>query len=63
MNKEQLLERGIFKEQIRKELLDELKGYSVDWAENGEIIALRDCDWNGYVLIIPKEKYKELFGD
>ena len=53
--------RGIFKEQIRKELLDEIGTYEVGLAHNGEILATKTTEWSGHVFVIPYEKYKELF--
>ncbi len=58
-----ILERRLFKEQIRKELMDELLAYRVAWANDGNIIATRNSsDWNGHVFVIPDDKYEELLG-
>ncbi len=57
-----LVARRIFKEQIQKELLEEISGYMVGWVHNGEMIATKKSDnWSGYIFVIPDEKYKELF--
>lgn len=57
------IERRLFKEQIRKELLDELNQFKVGLAYNGELFALKSSDkWAGFIFIIPEEKYRELFG-
>ena len=61
---EDILARRLFKEQIRKELLDELRKCIVGFVGDGEITATKNSNsWNGYLLIIPDEKYYELFGD
>jgi len=62
MTDEELLARRLFKEQIRKELLDEIKGYKVGYALDGEIFTNRGGKLEGYIFAIPEEKYKELFG-
>jgi len=53
--------RRIFKEQIRKELLDEIKKYRIGLAYNGEMMVGNKPFVNGYLFIIPDEKYQELF--
>ena len=64
MNKQEreIIARKLLIEQTRKEVLDELKQYTVGAAINGEITVKKDsADWNGLILVIPKEKYAELF--
>ena len=56
-----LLERKLFKEQIRKELLAEIETYQVGLANDGDIIATKNTEWSGHVFVIPEDKYKELF--
>ena len=58
-----LVARRLFKEQIRKELIDELRGYQVGLMRNGSIIATKTSKISdGYLFIIPGDKYQELFG-
>ena len=59
---EDLTARRLFKEQIRKELLEELRGYQVGLVQSGSMIALKTLAIpDGFFFIIPTEKYKELF--
>lgn len=54
--RDNILARRLFKEQIRKELIDELREYQVGWVHNGEMIATKTSDtWNGHILVIPNE--------
>uniref|UniRef100_A0A6M3LJ31 Uncharacterized protein n=1 Tax=viral metagenome TaxID=1070528 RepID=A0A6M3LJ31_9ZZZZ len=62
MTDEELLARRLFKEQIRKELLDEIKGYKIGYVLDGAIYTYRGGKLEGYILAIPEEKYNELFG-
>ncbi len=54
-----LLERKLFKEQVRKELLDEFKQYEVGLAHNGVIAAYKTASWEGHIFVIPEDKYQE----
>lgn len=55
-------ERKRIIEQSRKELADEIKQYTVGSVMNGEIFVKKNsADWNGLILVIPEDKYKELF--
>lgn len=54
--------RRLFKEQIRKELIDEIREYQVGLVYNGGMFASKNSDnWNGYLFVIPNEKYDALF--
>lgn len=53
---EDILARRLFSEQIRKELIAEIKQYRVGWVHDGEMIATKNSDtWNGHILVIPDE--------
>ena len=57
-----IIERRLLIEQTRKELLESLKQYLVGWCRDGELIAKKSGgEWSGYLLLIPNEKYEELF--
>ena len=59
---EDTIARRLFREQIRKELLDEIQSYKVGFIINGEILFTRSTKFgDGILLIIPKDKYLELF--
>ena len=63
MNNEEIMARQLFKEQIRKELLDEIEKYQIGMVFNGEMLAKKTSDVrNGHIFIIPDEQYQELFG-
>ncbi len=56
------LERKLLMEQVRKETLDGIKPYTVGMAKDGELVVTKGPpEWNGYILVIPDNKYKELF--
>jgi len=56
------LARKLLIEQTRKELMDEITQYLVGWAHNGELIVKKkSSEWNGFILVIPDDKYKEFF--
>ncbi|KKN70437.1 hypothetical protein LCGC14_0431320 [marine sediment metagenome] len=56
------LTRRLLIEQTRKEILDKIKQYQVGFVSNGNIMATKTSDkWDGFIFVIPKEKYQELF--
>ncbi len=55
------LERRLLVEQTRKEVLDEIKEYEVGFAVHNQVVLTKTGDWNGYLFVIPDEKYNELF--
>ena len=59
-----IMERKLLIEQVRKETLDNLKQYQVGLCRKGVIIAPKESkdseDWDGFLFLIPEEKYKEL---
>jgi len=54
-----LSERRLFREQLRKELIDEFKKYEVGQAYNNHILANKTTLWNGRIFVVPEDKYKE----
>ena len=56
-----IMERKLLIEQVRKELMETLKQYHVGFYHKGNMITTDDPDrWNGYLFVIPEDKYKEL---
>lgn len=55
------LARKLLIEQTRKEVLADMKKYQVGWVRDGVITVTKSGDWNGFVFVVPEEKYKELF--
>jgi len=59
--KDEVLARRLFKEQIRKELIDEIGKYQVGWVSDGEMIATKTSElWSGYIFVIPDEIWNRL---
>lgn len=55
-----IVARRLFREQIRKELIDEIRKYQVGLVYNDEMFATKTSDtWNGYLFVIPNEVWKE----
>jgi len=62
MNNEEIMARKLFKEQIRKELLEEIGKYQIGVVFNGEMLVKKTSDIeNGHIFIIPDDQYQELF--
>ena len=61
MDKEAIA-RQLLIDQIRRETLDNLKQYLVGRGHNGVITALKSAELDGYIFVIPDDKYEELFG-
>ena len=60
---EDILARRLFKEQVRKELIDEILKHEVGVVFGGRMFAALTSDIrNGHMLIIPDEQYRELVG-
>ena len=60
----EIIERKLLIEQTRKEVLDELKQYTVGVVIDGEMFANQKknlAEWDGHLLVIPREKYDEFF--
>ena len=57
------LERRLLIEQTKKEILDDIKKYQVGYGRDGNITVSTSGEWQGYIFVIPDEKYKELFKD
>lgn len=55
------LARRLLIEQTRKEVLDDIKKYQVGFATAGNILTTTSGIWQGYILVIPEEKFDELF--
>ena len=59
---EDIIARKLFREQIRKELLDELMKYKVGLIHEGQMVARKSSDtWDGHIFVIPNPQYNELF--
>ena len=58
-----IMERKLLIEQVRKELMETLKQYEVGLCIHGEMIAKKNSgDWDGFIFVIPEDKYEELVG-
>lgn len=60
---EDIIARKLLIEQIRKELIDEMRPYFVGIIVKGKMICRKNVDLsNGRLFILPDNKYEELFG-
>ncbi len=60
-SKSDTIARGLLIEQTRKELLDDLEQYVAGKFIDGTFFASKDGRLDGYLIILPDAKYKELF--
>jgi len=62
MTDEETISRKLLIEQIKRETLDQLREYIVGDCKDGEMTVKRSTgDWDGVLLLIPYDKYTELF--
>ena len=57
------IQRKLLIEQTKRELISELKQYLIAYVNDGNVKALKTTTWKGYILVIPDDKYNELFLD